>query len=239
MTTPTNTLPPSGLAKHLKEGTKKSHRMAENVKFIRLFLKGVIERESYRKLTANFYFIYETMEAELERLKNDPRVKAIYFPELWRQKSIEEDLLFFYGPGWKSQIHPSPAARNYVARIKEVAGSNPLLLIAHSYTRYLGDLSGGQILRNIASRALGLKDAGLAFYDFKKISDAKEFKNRYRASLNELPLELQDVLAVVEEANHTFRLNMAMFEELDGGSLKGLRRWLFPFLFFKQAEDVA
>ena len=40
-------IPPSGLARQLKEGTKKSHRMAENVKFIRLFLKGVIERESY------------------------------------------------------------------------------------------------------------------------------------------------------------------------------------------------
>lgn len=213
--------------------------MAENVKFIRLFLKGVIERESYRKLTANFYFIYEAMEQELERLKNDDTVKAVYFPELWRLGALAEDLAFFYGPNWKTQIQPSRAAKNYVARIREVAKSKPMLLLAHSYTRYLGDLSGGQILRNIASRALGLKDGkGLSFYDFKAIPEAKPFKDRYRAALNDLPLELHDVLEIVKEANHAFKLNMNMFEELGGGSLAGLRRWLFPFRFFRPAPEA-
>jgi len=179
------------------------------------------------------------MEEELERLKNDTFVKTVYFPELWRRESLTEDLAYFFGPEWKSQIHPSPAAKTYIARIREVAKSKPMLLLAHSYTRYLGDLSGGQILRNIASRALGLKDGkGLSFYDFKAIPEAKPFKDRYRAALNELPLELHDVLDVVKEANLAFHLNMKMFEELDGGSLTGLRRWLFPFRFFRRAEEA-
>ena len=38
------------LAGQLKEGTKKSHTMAENTGFVACFLKGVVEKKSYRKL---------------------------------------------------------------------------------------------------------------------------------------------------------------------------------------------
>ncbi|MGL6341317.1 MAG: biliverdin-producing heme oxygenase, partial [Waterburya sp.] len=38
------------LATMLREGTKKSHTMAENVGFVKCFLKGVVEKKSYRKL---------------------------------------------------------------------------------------------------------------------------------------------------------------------------------------------
>ena len=39
-----------------------------------------------------------------------------------------------------------------------MAKDNPILLVGHHYTRYLGDLSGGQILKGIAKKALKLKD---------------------------------------------------------------------------------
>ena len=41
------------LATMLREGTKKSHTMAENVGFVKCFLKGVVEKKSYRKLVMN------------------------------------------------------------------------------------------------------------------------------------------------------------------------------------------
>ena len=41
------------LASQLREGTKKSHSMAENVGFVKCFLKGVVEKNSYRKLVSN------------------------------------------------------------------------------------------------------------------------------------------------------------------------------------------
>ena len=55
------------LSTQLREGTKKSHTMAENVGFVKCFLKGVVEKTSYRKLVANLYFVYSAMEEEMEK----------------------------------------------------------------------------------------------------------------------------------------------------------------------------
>ncbi|MCC5626218.1 biliverdin-producing heme oxygenase, partial [Nostoc sp. CHAB 5715] len=54
----------SNLATKLRVGTKKAHTMAENVGFVKCFLRGVVEKNSYRKLVANFYFVYSAMEEE-------------------------------------------------------------------------------------------------------------------------------------------------------------------------------
>ena len=85
----------SNLAVKLREGTKKAHTMAENVGFVKCFLRGVVEKTSYRKLVANLYFVYEAMEAEMERHRNHPIVSQIYFPELNRKTSLEQDLYYY------------------------------------------------------------------------------------------------------------------------------------------------
>jgi heme oxygenase len=66
--------------------------MAENVGFVRCFLKGVVEKNSYRKLVANFYFIYSAMEEEMEKHQYHPILGKIYFPELNRKYTLEQDL---------------------------------------------------------------------------------------------------------------------------------------------------
>ena len=40
---------PLNLATQLREGTTKSHSMAENVRFVKSFLGGVVDKKSYRK----------------------------------------------------------------------------------------------------------------------------------------------------------------------------------------------
>ena len=45
------------LARQLREGTKKSHTMAENTGFVACFLKGVVEKKSYRKLILSLIHI--------------------------------------------------------------------------------------------------------------------------------------------------------------------------------------
>lgn len=221
----------SNLATKLREGTKKAHTMAENVGFIKCFLKGVVEKTSYRSLVSNLYFVYSAMEEEMERLGAHPIISKIYFPQLNRRKSLEQDLTYYYGQNWRELVAPSAATKEYVQRIREVAATQPELLIAHSYTRYIGDLSGGQILKKIAQKGMNLAEGeGTAFYEFAEIPDEKAFKANYRAALNELPIDEATADQIVEEANATFGMNMKLFQELEGNLIKAVGRMLFSSL---------
>ncbi len=219
------------LATMLREGTKKSHTMAENVGFVKCFLKGVVEKQSYRKLLTNLYFVYSAMEEEMEKLKDHTIVSKIYYPELNRKHSLEQDLYFYFGSRWREEAKLSEAGEAYVKRIREVANTQPELLVAHSYTRYLGDLSGGQILKKIAQRAMNLVDGeGTAFYEFQDIPDEKEFKNKYRRAMDELPVDLATAEEIVAEANDAFAMNMKLFQELEGNLIKAIGTMLFNTL---------
>jgi heme oxygenase len=221
----------SNLATKLREGTKKAHTTAENVGFVKCFLRGVVEKTSYRKLVSNLYFVYSAIEEEMDRLKDHEIVSKIHFAQLNRKNSLEVDLHYYFGSNWKSQIKPSPAAQAYVNRIHEVGSTAPELLAAHSYTRYLGDLSGGQILKGIAQRAMNLSDGeGTAFYEFDDIPDEKAFKNTYRQALNELPIDDATVDKIVDEANAAFKMNTALFDELEGNLIKAIGQMLFNSL---------
>lgn len=221
----------SNLATKLREGTKKAHTMAENMGFVRCFLRGVVEKNSYRKLVANFYFAYTAMEEELERHKNHPVVSKIHFPELYRKAALEQDLAYYYGPNWREQVAATQAGQAYVDRIRAVANSQPELLVGHSYTRYIGDLSGGQILKGIAQRAMNLAEGeGTAFYEFAEINDEKAFKDKYRQNLDAAPVDEAMAERIVEEANDAFGLNMDMFQELEGNLIKAIGQMLFNTL---------
>ncbi len=225
------------LASMLREGTKKSHTMAENVGFVKCFLKGVVEKQSYRKLVTDLYFVYSAMEEEMGKLKQHPIVSQIYFPELNRQESLERDLYYYYGANWREEATISQAGRAYVERIHEIAKSQPELLVAHSYTRYLGDLSGGQILKKIAQRAMNLSDGeGTSFYEFEHIADEKAFKDKYRQAMNDLPVDMATADRIVEEANDAFGMNMKLFQELEGNLIKAIGMMLFNTLTRRRAR---
>ena len=225
------------LAAQLREGTKKSHTMAENVGFIKCFLKGTVEKTSYRKLGTNLYFVYCAMEEEMERHCNHPILSKLYFPELNRKQSIEKDLYYYFGSSWREQIAPSEAAQAYVQRIREVSDTEPERLIAHLYTRDMGDLSGGQILKGIAQRGLNLPEGeGTEFYEFNDIPDEKAFKANYRQVMNNLPIDQATADKIVEEANAAFGMNMKMFMELEGNLIKAIGQMLFNTLTRKRAQ---
>jgi len=206
------------LAAELKTGTKRSHTAAENTKFVGSFLRGVVSEENYRTLIKDFYFVYSAIEEEMERLKDNEYIAPIYFKELNRVEQLKMDVRYYYGPNWRGIIQPSESAIQYVERIHEVAEDNPKLLIGHHYTRYLGDLSGGQILKGIAEKALNLREGeGLKFYEFD-IDDKKAYKDTYRSALNTIPLDQGQIDAIIAEANYAFKLNMDLFDELSGNS---------------------
>ena len=95
----------------------------------------------------------------------------------------------------------------------------------------MGDLSGGQILRGIAENSLKPeKGKGLSFYDFSEISDSKNYKKVYRQLLDGLDVAQDDVDLIIREANYAFKLNMYMFEELEGSASKSFVKLLCNFV---------
>ena len=222
-------------SKELKIGTKKSHSAAENTSFVASFLRGVVSKESYKKLVSDLYFVYSAMEEEVEKLKDHPIIGQLQLSDLKRVDALEQDLRFFYGPIWRSLVTPSEACNQYVNRIREVAKNEPELLVGHHYTRYLGDLSGGQILKGIAEKALELVDGqGLKFYDFEKIEDTKAYKAGYRGILDGLPITENQKNAIIGEANYAFKLNMDMFNSLEGNWFQSLLQIFISFIFKKK-----
>ncbi len=224
---------PVALAEQLREGTKKSHTMAENTGFVSCFLKGVVDRSTYRKLIADLYFVYSAMEDEIGRLSeaDHPVVKSISFKELFRRETLEQDLAFYFGQNWLKVLEASDSAKAYGERIRHVANIQPELLVGHHYTRYIGDLSGGQILKRIAQKAMNItSNDGLRFYEFDKISDQKKFKLRYSEILDSLPIDQKMADLIIEEANLAFKYNMDMFKELEGNLVAVIGKLLFSFL---------
>uniref|UniRef100_UPI00398E7E05 heme oxygenase 2-like n=1 Tax=Pristiophorus japonicus TaxID=55135 RepID=UPI00398E7E05 len=209
---------PTDLSEILKEGTKESHDRAENTQFVKEFLKGRIRRELFELGTVALYFTYSALEQEMEKNAEHPGFAPLYFPlELHRTEALARDLEYFYGAGWRDRIECSEATARYVERIRHVGEHEPELLAAHAYTRYMGDLSGGQVLKKVAQRALRLPTSGegVQFYTFDNISNPAHFKQLYRSRLNTLEASGPDAERIVEEANRAFHFNMEVFEELD------------------------
>ena len=208
------------LATRLRTGTQDSHTLAENTPFMKLFLKGIITQEPFRRLLANLYFVYVALEDEMRRHQDDPVVGPMVFPVVERVAALEQDLAFYYGGNWREQVNPSTATLKYVMRIHAIANDNPSLLVAHAYVRYMGDLSGGQGLKAIARQALDLPEhQGTAFYEFEglpSVEQKRAFKGSYRDALNAVPVSETQITQIVEEANLAFMLNRDMMKGLEG-----------------------
>ncbi|XP_074127631.1 heme oxygenase 1 isoform X2 [Sminthopsis crassicaudata] len=208
---------PQDLSEALKEATKEVHSQAENVEFMRNFQKGNVSQEGFKMVMSSLYHIYLALEEEMERNKAHPAVTPIYFPEeLNRTPALEQDMEFWYGPQWRKEIPYTEATRKYVSRLRDLGRAQPELLVAHAYTRYLGDLSGGQILKKIAQKSLGLPSTGegVAFFSFPAIPNPTKFKQLYRSRMNAIEMSPATKEKVVEEAQTSFLLNIEMFEKL-------------------------
>ncbi|MFM2061651.1 MAG: hypothetical protein RLZZ507_1321 [Cyanobacteriota bacterium] len=215
----------NNLAIKLRSGTQQAHTDAENVGFMKCFVQGVVDRECFIKFLSNLYFVYSELETAIEKNKQHPVISVMYFPELNRQASLEKDMLFYNGNLWRNLITPSIATQNYIKRIHQLSTHEPALLLGHTYTRYMGDLSGGQMLQKIAQSALKLSGyEGTSFYNFEQIPDKQEFKNKYRQALDNVPVDDTTADKIVAEANHAFYLNMEIIKELEPILMQALGR---------------
>ncbi|PWH18897.1 MAG: heme oxygenase [Anaerolineae bacterium] len=199
----------------LREGTRTAHRLAENSPFMRELFAARLPLPAYRIFLCQLYRLYSALEDCLVIFQQDRSLQAFYLPALFRRAALEEDLCYYYRDESWRVLPPLEATQAYVQRIQAIAEDWPLGLVAHHYTRYLGDLSGGQAMKRIVAKMYHLdSNQGLAFYDFPDIADYAAFKNEYRAKLDSLPIDDHLAHRLIAEANHAFELNRSMFEAM-------------------------
>ncbi len=220
---------PSPLSQRLRAATRSAHSRVEKLGFVRAFLRGTVERGTYCRLLADLHHVYRHLEAGLVAHRYTVLLQPLYLPELFREQALARDLGFLAHADWRYTLAPSAAAQRYAARLRALSQGPAALLAAHAYTRYLGDLSGGQILRRVAARALGLTGQdGLSFYDFPQIPDLAAYKQAFRERLDALPLTLAEQAELPAEANRAFALSGAILAECDGSDWRALRNLLWP-----------
>ncbi|MBG6238617.1 heme oxygenase [Mycetocola sp. CAN_C7] len=201
-------------SQELRERTRTSHSESEGADFMGDLMTGKGSRDDYIALVAQHYFIYEAIEAAADRMRNDPVAAMFISDKLTRLPAIEEDLRYLVGPAWRTSIGPLPTTAAYVTRIREVGATWAGGFVAHHYTRYLGDLSGGQIIRTIMQRQFGFETNGVGFYLFADIAKPKEFKDTYRHQLDAVPWDDAERARVIDEVLVAYRFNTDLFDDL-------------------------
>ncbi|MFJ8884312.1 heme oxygenase (biliverdin-producing) [Streptomyces sp. NPDC102402] len=207
-TTPFSTL--------IRTASHEQHMEAESSSFMSDMLGGRLGVDAYARYTEQLWFVYRALEDGAEALGEDPVAGPFIQPELMRAAELERDLTHLRGEGWREGLEPLPATAAYAARVAECAREWPAGYIAHHYTRYLGDLSGGQIIRGTAEKTWGFerKGDGVRFYVFEQISNPAAFKRGYRELLDAVNADDLEKQRVVDECKRAFALNTAVFREL-------------------------
>jgi heme oxygenase len=177
-------------------------------------LGGELSQPGYTRLAVQYYFIYRAIEQASDAMKGDPVGSRFVFDGLRRLPKLARDLEFLVGPEWENTIRPLPATEADAERVRTAADEWAGGYIAHHYTRYLGDIAGGQIIRRLLEKNYRLTGEGALFYHFDEIGSASTFRDSYRAELDAAPWDEAERAKVIDETLVAFECNVAVFEEL-------------------------
>jgi heme oxygenase len=202
--------------------TRTLHVEAERTGIIRDLLRGEATREGYVLLLRNLLPAYRAMEQGLAQHRGSPALNRLIDFRLDRAPALESDLVALCGERWSQGIPLLAEGECYAGRIAKAAEGDGMRLIAHAYTRYLGDLSGGQILQRLLARSPGLQPSELSFYDFPRFSDLDALKADYRQALDNAGALAADPQALIEEGAIAFSFNIDLSCAVKSAQSSGL-----------------
>jgi heme oxygenase len=205
----------TSFARRVRTETSTSHRGAEGAPLMNALLGEPMDRVAYVRYLSQLFVIYSELEDACDHLSDDAQIGAFLHDELARVPGLRHDLELLIGSDWRSRIRVLPATARYANRIRLLASSWPGGLLAHHYTRYLGDLSGGLFIgATIALRLDGDVQAAHQFFVFDDITDPGEFKNAYRGQLDELGWSPAEQDAFIEEVRLAYWHNGALMADV-------------------------
>lgn len=200
--------------KAIQNNTKRLHSMAENTGFIKRLISGEATTQTYGEYIYNLYFVYKAIEENLEKHKDNEVLKEFITPEVFRAESLLKDSKFLL-EGNLDSTEICDSTKVFVNRLNEISKTDPNLLVAHAYTRYLADLFGGRTIFNIVKEKYNIEDDGLNYYMFDDISDLKAFVMYYHQKLNLINLTDEEKDRFLNEVSLSYIFNISISNELE------------------------
>lgn len=198
-----------GLCDGLWRVTRQLHAEAEKTGFVNEILRQQATLARYVVYLRNLLAVYDALERALQ--EGPAAANGIACHQVFRSPAIRADLTVLHGADWARDLPLLPAGAAYAERIAHCSRRDGGVgLAGHAYTRYLGDLNGGQVLARLLSKSLGVPEGGLAFYAFPGAMDPRALAVAYRTQLDAFGARTGDVSAIVEEAKASFEHSIAL-----------------------------
>lgn len=192
----------------LKASTATIHDEVEHTTFIVDLMEGRLDSQAYALLLKQYDVIYAVLESRSREFADDPVFAPFFDAALFRAERIAADLTALDG----TELPVMPSATVYATHLAGLERAEQV--IAHHYTRYLGDLSGGQAIGTLMGRHYSLPATSLTMWDFTALGKTKPYKDAYRRLLDQVATTGGDEQIVVDETREAFRLNGALLVDL-------------------------
>lgn len=207
------------LATMIRTQTSKQHSVSN--KLINMLAPFALSSPRvYRLLLKSFYHVFKAMEEEMEQRRLQfPKITPVYFRELRRTAAFEMDLSYYDDADQlqpSTNTDPSPATIAYIAEMKRVIDTDPILVIAYTQTLYMGILAGGAIIRRWLINAFNLNPPeGVAIFDFSStIPDTAAFKETYKDAINSISLTAEQKARIINQKKRVFECNNELIKEV-------------------------
>ena len=184
------------------------------------YMRGGLNTDGIAAQVAQHFLMYEALEGATARHRERQGADfVLWMPELHRLPALRADLQHWLGDDWEEQVrsrYATPGIMQYVDRITEVAPDSFPHFVAHHYTRYLADLSGGLMIAKAFRRSYDIDgDAGTTFYTFEGIDDPRAYKQAYRELLDTLNFTEEELEVIADEVALAYRLNNVAGADLE------------------------
>lgn len=195
----------------MKQGSWALHEASEHTGFIKKIVDGTASKEGYAEYLFNLSAMYKAIEDTIENNLDNEVVKEFSTKELYRHELIEQDLKYFAGE--KYELLASTVA--FVERMKEISASNPELVVAYAYTRFLADLFGGRTFYQLLSDKYQIAPEGLNYYNMNGIEDIRSYVMGYGMKIGKIKLSKELEEKMLTEVSNAYIYNLAISCELD------------------------